>query len=428
VLSIPAHAAGSDPTPSQQPGTSDQPPPPDPRTAVGAPSGNDPLGLDDFDEQAFGDGATSALPSSTLAAPAKLPTPARTATSSSGSGNKGLIIGVIIGGVAVFGVLAIVVLVALLLPAIRAAREAAERVRAESSTRADASASGTESTSDAWIRYDWPADGYSVLMPRQPQRQSQSAMGSSISIAVCDLGPQGAYFVATTRQPPLRPDQVFDAEAALEGGVNGAVNGMNGELLSKKTINMGGHPGREFTFRGKKGNQSLTGHSRLYVVNTVIYQTMFLGTDDVDPGADLTRFFDSFKLLSPPEEQEAEQATANSGPNSQAPAGNVPAKTNPAAKQPAITPESSKANLTEILAYRKRQIYQALNDSERFVERLLEQAEQMEERGQSEPARMLREQADRVTKQNDERIASNFGLTVADLQLVKQHKLENPQP
>ena len=71
-------------------------------------------------------------------------------------------------------------------------------------------------------------------------------------------------------------------------------NALGGELLSKQTITLAGHPGREFRVKRPQGITTV----RLFPVNQRLYQLMATSPGE-DVGADArARFMNSFRLLS----------------------------------------------------------------------------------------------------------------------------------
>lgn len=305
------------------------------------PFGSNPLGgggldLSGFDEKAFAAAPAAAMPASPLMASGGMAggkvRPAR-----SGGSNKGLIIGLVIGGVALVGVMLIVVVAALLIPAVKAAREAARRAQAARETnmaaagQVPANVPGTTPNmptitvnpsappADTWVTHEATADGYSILLPKTPMQQTQFAMGATVTMAVCDLGPTGAYMVAASRIPLLAPGQTIDANPLLDGAVNGAVANVGGKLINQKTISLDGNPGREIDFEGSRGGQTFTARARIYIANGKIYQMLFLGPSSNQPTADIQKCFDSFKLTAPPP-----AATPATPPEIAAPPGGVP--------------------------------------------------------------------------------------------------------
>ncbi len=384
---------------------------------------NDPFGLGGMDDRAFASAPASSLPSSSpLGQPATAPTAPRGRAKTSGSGNRGLVIGLAVGGVVLGGVLVIVVLATLLIPAVKAAREAAQKVKARHDARAaqvGASATSTNTSADNWITYTWPPDRYSILMPRQPRRQTQFHSGVRVSMASCDMGPSGAYFVATSRAPVIATVQGFDAEAALEGAVNGAVAKAGGQLISKKTIQLDDCPGREISFSGTHAGKSFTAHARLYVVGNTIYQTMFLGPSGNHPGADLNRFFDSFKLTGPPLAKQNKPKIGDGVPPTIPPVTSPPAATPPATMEPtATTPAQSKA-ARRLAEQQRKNIYRSLIRTEGMINNLLKQAETHEQAGRDQLVKSVRDSAERLRQTNLENHMRIYSMTIEQLKAIR---------
>jgi hypothetical protein len=59
-----------------------------------------------------------------------------------------------------------------------------------------------------------------------------------------------------------------------------------------------GFPGKEVKFEGTSGGKKLTGHIRVYLVKSRLYQLLVFGQGNVTvPRADVDKFFASFKRL-----------------------------------------------------------------------------------------------------------------------------------
>lgn len=387
VLTIPAATGGLEPLPNVA----------DPLAADPL-GGDDPFGLGGMDDGAFASAPASSLPaSSPLGTPALPSTAPRARAKSSGSGNKALATGLIIGGVALGSVLVIVVLAALLIPAVRAAREAAQKVKARNDARAAQTGTDTASTDasvEDWITYTWPPDRYSVLMPRQPKRKTEVHSGVRVAMVSCDMGEIGAYFVAVSRMPAIAVAQGFDADVALEAAVNGAVTNARGRLDSRKTIQLDGHPGREIRFSGAHAGKPFTAFSRLYVIDAAIYQIMFLGPSGEHTETDLQKFLDSFKLTGPPRAEQSKPKVAADAATTPPPVTSPPATTPPATTPPTMTgppqttqppttnpfgtPSTESGAAKRLAEQQKKNVYRSLIRTEILTSR----------RGQS---RMLRE-------------------------------------
>jgi hypothetical protein len=98
------------------------------------------------------------------------------------------------------------------------------------------------------------------------------------------------------------PPNLF-GPGSVNAGLEGACQGMiaEGQLtaLSKKTISLNGHPGREVSFDSQPGRPGpkLHGRARLYLVGNRLYQVLIAGRSGVIQSETIDGFLNSFSLL-----------------------------------------------------------------------------------------------------------------------------------
>ena len=152
------------------------------------------------------------------------------------------------------------------------------------------------SQSKDWVRYESVEGRFAVLMPDQPEVNTQEGKT-----------PTGATLIQhqakSKDSDSIYSLGYFDLEAnstySLDKGRDGMVTAVKGTLISEQAINLGANGGREFTVSTKSGDYDLLIRARLYEVSGRVYvlQHAFLKVaDSLTMSEKTTKFFDSFKV------------------------------------------------------------------------------------------------------------------------------------
>jgi hypothetical protein len=142
-----------------------------------------------------------------------------------------------------------------------------------------------------WTTHDYPADGFSIALPSDPQinLQKDPASNSQMRSYTIDLG-QGALMIGVMRFGSL-PTKTPDA--ILQDAKNGALAQSKTHLVREKKITLGAAPGLDFEA------ESDTVHLRaqVFLVGNTAYQLVesYPIGKPFDHAPD---FFDSFRLVS----------------------------------------------------------------------------------------------------------------------------------
>lgn len=150
-----------------------------------------------------------------------------------------------------------------------------------------------DSTVANWQTYSYPADGFKADFPSQPAPQKQTVPtdagnfelhnymvddgDSGVLVGICDYG------AAVKGRTP---------DSILEGAQSGALVNVQGHLLSSSKITLGSYPGYAF----ESENDSMHFSARIYLVGTVLYQTM-VASPLGRPYANSKHFLDSFQFI-----------------------------------------------------------------------------------------------------------------------------------
>jgi hypothetical protein len=102
-----------------------------------------------------------------------------------------------------------------------------------------------------------------------------------------------AMQVAVMEIPPIEEANV---SAALDGGVNGAVEAVGATLDQVTNTELKGYPGRIFTYHGVMEGMAFKGEQHVYLLPGKFLQFIVIAAHDAYPEADFKRFFDSIEL------------------------------------------------------------------------------------------------------------------------------------
>jgi hypothetical protein len=146
-----------------------------------------------------------------------------------------------------------------------------------------------------WAPYTPSVGHYTMSFPHRPHEtttpvmQSQPVTHITQYTFVHDDDADEEWRVELTQLP-----HVTDLEKELDKGVDDARHtGWTEIARSKITLNGTKHPGRAATFKETNSRHNVTTQMREYIVDDWLYVLLCTG---VKNEADITKFFDSFKL------------------------------------------------------------------------------------------------------------------------------------
>ncbi|MBC8868207.1 MAG: hypothetical protein H8E44_02255 [Planctomycetes bacterium] len=248
---------------------------------------DDPLGLDGFDDRSLGVPPAHDSASRSLSAQPTYEPPRKRRRSGKNS-KVWMVAGVIVAAVCA-GAVVIVVLAALLLPAVRAARETAQKARA----------AGDYAN---WREYSSPEGGYLVSMPKSPRVDTQRLPGPKGTMGVVTMiqagvdfgGRRGACFARHARHRSFA--ETNSTEQVLDSAAQASVDRVNGRMIVNRSATMAGIQGKEIEYEGTVQGISFTARSRCIIVNGTFYELMWISERGRIPENDVRHFFDSFRL------------------------------------------------------------------------------------------------------------------------------------
>ncbi|HEY9873868.1 MAG TPA: hypothetical protein V6D12_10555, partial [Candidatus Obscuribacterales bacterium] len=140
-----------------------------------------------------------------------------------------------------------------------------------------------------WKNFSSGKGKFAVLMPGKPIEETQTSQKDDVTInnhTFMVETDEGVFFVEYS---DFRDDiSMIKPDAILEAGCEG-LSQDGGKLLSKRSIALGEHPGREVEYTTKDG---ITGKARIFLVGQRLYQLHVVTAQ----AADANKFFDSFKV------------------------------------------------------------------------------------------------------------------------------------
>ncbi len=156
----------------------------------------------------------------------------------------------------------------------------------------------------SWIEFRSPDGSFSVLFPGPVNRQKLQKRETVIGVKDQHIwGYEGkgiAYLVSYTDLPASYQGKTPAPDDLLDGLTKGVVEGVQGQLLGETTISLGQHPGRDLKIAINSPTPGITGRFRNYMVKHRSYQLSVLRSTAELSEKDVSKFFNSFKLLESP--------------------------------------------------------------------------------------------------------------------------------
>ncbi|MDB5349504.1 MAG: hypothetical protein JWN86_751 [Planctomycetota bacterium] len=151
------------------------------------------------------------------------------------------------------------------------------------------------------------AGNYKILMPGTPNEMDQDlptqvGLIKMHTATALERDPFSStvfnYTVSYADYPAqlVRPETV---QTMLDGSANGSIAFAKSKELSRKSIELDGHPGRELKFeaQGTGGAGTGVGRLRIYLVGDRLYQVLVIGSEAKATDEATKPFLDSFALL-----------------------------------------------------------------------------------------------------------------------------------
>ena len=141
--------------------------------------------------------------------------------------------------------------------------------------------------------------GITVEMPGKPTKQSQdipTASGKATGqMLTLDKGAE-AYILAYHDFPAAVANLNIDPKTLLKGASEGAVNNIDGKVISQRDVTVGGNPGTEIIGEGSKDGKDVEFTIRMYWAKPRLIQTLYLSEKGKGNKSNATKFLDSLKI------------------------------------------------------------------------------------------------------------------------------------
>ena len=152
---------------------------------------------------------------------------------------------------------------------------------------------GASAQSDTWKTYSYPADGFSIGAPGEPQMSQLDVPtnAGTFPVHMYSVSPGNAQLMVAMNDYGSAVNGK-DPKTVVDGAMHGAVANVQGHLIQSSSITIGKNLGDSFEAETDQAHVS----GRIYLVGSVLYQLMVF-TPLNQSYADTARFFDSFKLI-----------------------------------------------------------------------------------------------------------------------------------
>ncbi len=141
-----------------------------------------------------------------------------------------------------------------------------------------------------WYDFQWPDGNFAVLMPRTPDFS-----GNADGLTTIGAKSGGVtYGVKYRSYPDGVPAEGRSKEEALQAAYDLAIS--EGKVLSQHDITLDAYPGREYRLLDSSGAFRIW---RIYLAKGRLYTVFAKAPNDQTDMANIERFFNSFRLLTP---------------------------------------------------------------------------------------------------------------------------------
>jgi hypothetical protein len=149
-----------------------------------------------------------------------------------------------------------------------------------------------------WPKFKSTEENFMISMPGEPKQERTSGRGPfGNGHHIYSIESDGVSYTVSNSAFEVPPAQPKEIKRILDFARDMVVMVTGGKLLGDKDISLEGFPGREVKI--EKGKRVWTLHA--YVVKGRMYQLMTTEPKAKEQSPAAAKFFDSFKLLAPPE-------------------------------------------------------------------------------------------------------------------------------
>ncbi len=155
-------------------------------------------------------------------------------------------------------------------------------------------------TSSAWPIFNSLDGRFSVRLPTKPMKKHEYLPfpGFEINQFVFTTPYQDSVLLLTYGDlPETMPP--FDPEELLKEYRDALVRGSGGTVKQTELIQLGDHPGLEYTVvlpKSAKNPQGIVSHARIYLVDRRVYGLEYVARPSMADAPEVNQFFDSFQI------------------------------------------------------------------------------------------------------------------------------------
>ena len=155
----------------------------------------------------------------------------------------------------------------------------------------------------SWREVSLPESGYVIQLPFDPELESKTEFKAgvgAIKLSSAKVKWRTRIFLAQSIKFPEALKNSLDVPGLLEDNLEGLRQDLKGELISKKPVRHGQHPGFEFKLRLPEVlGQKLYMAGKIYVIGAELCEIMAMtNLEDSFKDPEVNFFFSSFRLKS----------------------------------------------------------------------------------------------------------------------------------
>ena len=154
-----------------------------------------------------------------------------------------------------------------------------------------------------WKEFSFEAGAFSVLMPGEPERQTETVetdLGQiELTMFITELDEETVFFVSYSDYPGHIVDQA-EPYAILENARDSTISSQQGDLKQSYRLTLSGHPGLEYLADTKIEGRDALIWARSYLEKNRLFQILAMalkhGEEPAESHEEIDRFLRSFRF------------------------------------------------------------------------------------------------------------------------------------
>lgn len=148
---------------------------------------------------------------------------------------------------------------------------------------------------DSWVRFNSDLGRFTVMLPENPSEKTETVPSTAGPYTTHLFSIRSVKTVFLVGWVDYHPNFNFGAQSELNANRDNFVKALNATLITSNNTRIDGYQSLEFT---AETNETFY-RSRVYIVGRRPYQLIAGTLKGTDDSANVTRFFDSFKIRPP---------------------------------------------------------------------------------------------------------------------------------